>query len=148
MENSFKAFVEANPNSSFNYDDYVYYYFSEHRLPPDLFAAIASIMHPDFRDIDGALFLDFCFDKAEFKRLKAEGASLSQIQYWLNVFPISDFLADLEFKATVQIAKRIEAAWNAKLRNLPDAPPEIASVLEDENSGDVFVILRVFDPTS
>ncbi len=137
---SYEEFISLNNETEASELDYLRIIFDLTDLHPDFIVSIARLLHPEFKVIQGCAFPVNIFSQNKFDRMLAEGKSVEDIQYWINLVGVADLFPSLSDKQSLEIANSIVACWNYRLASYAQEVGS-ARVIVDSELREVFVSL-------
>jgi hypothetical protein len=138
---SLTDFLSANPEKQLGSIDYLHAVFKLAPLPTDLIFCFTKLFIPEFKLIDGFVFLEEFFDYNTYNSYLLEGKSKSEVQLWLNLIEVTGIFEALDFEDATQLASLITQMWNWKLDNNTTKGLGRARVIYDEEEGEVFITI-------
>ncbi|AOJ41323.1 hypothetical protein WJ23_25525 [Burkholderia lata] len=141
----FASFVSVNRNANFSGLDYVHVVYRDHGLVYDFVFRLGKLFLPDFKVVDGAIYVSELFSDEEYKRLLSDGKASREIQFWINLLEITGVFDDIDTDQAVELAKLIVDGWNSKLQREFGDVSVPARVLCDDETGEVFVTIGYQD---
>jgi hypothetical protein len=111
-------------------------------LPSDVFLAVALMVWPNLKEVDGNVYLAEQFSELRVEELRAEGRSSRDLEFWMNLFSVDGFLAGFAGDSIEQeraFAALLASSWTMKLRH--DYPGKLFNVriIDSPEDGDVAV---------
>ena len=110
-------------------------------LPPDFILWFAKLFWPEFKVVDGRVFVAELFDAGVYREHLSNGQSQAATQFWLNLLEVTGVFDDLSNEQAIIVAESLSKCWNAKLHDEFDGPSELARVIEDKETGEIFVAI-------
>ncbi|TCW85637.1 hypothetical protein C5O80_10750 [Burkholderia sp. SRS-46] len=141
----FASFVSVNSPASVSGFDYVHTVYKCHALDYDFLFHFGKMFFPDFKVVDGAVFVSELFDDEKYKRMLGGGDVIREIQFWINLLEITGMFDDIDTDQAVELANLIVDGWNAKLQREFGEVSVPARVLCDDELGEVFVTIGYQD---
>ncbi|WP_174968248.1 hypothetical protein [Burkholderia lata] len=141
----FASFLSVNQHGSFSGLDYVHVVYKDRGLVYDFLFHFGKLFLPDFKVVDGAIFVSELFRDEEYKRLLSDGKASHEIQFWINLLEITGMFDDIDTDQAAELAKLIVDGWNAKLQREFGDVSVPARVLCDDELGEVFVTIGYQD---
>ena len=136
---SLDDFLAANKGQKLGAIDYLHAQFKLADLSIDLVFCFIKMLMPEFRVVDGLVFLDGSFDADTYNRFLREGKNGSEIQLWTNLFEITGVFEKIEEQEAIFLANAVARMWNLKLVDEVVQGAGKARVIDDE--GEVFVTI-------
>jgi hypothetical protein len=141
----FASFVAVNQRANVSGLDYVHVAYKYHGLIYDFLFHFGKMFLPDFKVVDGAIFVSELFRDEEYKKLLSDGKAPHEIQFWINLLEITGMFDDIDTDQAAELAKLIVDGWNAKLQREFGDVSVPARVLCDDELGEVFVTIGYLD---
>lgn len=138
---SLKDFLTANPEKSLCAIDYLHALFKLTDLPIDLAFCFIKLLMPEFKIVDGLVFLSETFETDTYNRYLLEEKNKSEIQLWINLVEVTGVFDGIDEKNAIRLSKAIVDAWNLKLRNEAIQGKGSARVIHDKEEGEIFVTI-------
>lgn len=137
----FASFVSVNKRRDVSGFDYLHAVYKAQGLTPEFVVWFAKLFCPDFKNVDGMIFLSETFNRERYQELLSDGHSPAKAQFWMNLLEITGLFDDLTREHATLVAECLVAAWNAKLsrEGRPDAG--FARAIYDDETGEVFVTI-------
>jgi len=142
---NFKSFVLANNGRSISCFDYLHAVYKSHRLTADFIFCFAKLFWPDFKVIDGLIFISELFDEGRYRDLLNENRNSTEVQFWMNLLEITGLFDELTPDEAISFAEIISASWNSKLKYEFGTISVPARVIHDDDTGEVFVTIGFAD---
>ncbi len=138
---SLEDFLSANPVKSLGAIDYLHALFKLADLPIDLVFCFIKLLIPEFKLIDGLVFLSESFEADTYDRYLLEGKSTSEIQLWINLVEVTGVFEGIDEQDAIRLANAIVDAWNLKLGSEAVQAAGSARVIHDKEEGEIFVTI-------
>jgi hypothetical protein len=139
----FSSFVSANPERNISGFDYLHIVYKSQRLPADFILWLAKLFRPDFKIVDGLVFVVELFDSERYQSLLGGDMSVAEVQLWMNLLEITGLFDDLSSNQAIEMAKALTDSWNAKLHQEIGITTELAKTIYDKETGEVFVTIGI-----
>ncbi|MEF1257096.1 hypothetical protein [Vibrio sp. M260112] len=137
----FAMFVSANVERRVSGFDYLHAAYKSQELAADFIVWFARLFCPDFKTVDGTVFIAELFDTEHYQELLRNGHSFTQAQYWLNLLEITGLFDDLSTDQAIKFAESLADSWNSKLTKEFGRVSAPARAIYDEETGEVFVTI-------
>jgi len=144
MENkkfSLIDFLGANPDRTVSRIDYIHAVYKIHDVPSDFIISMMELVSPTFIEIDGLAFISSQFNKDEYQKMLSEGHTVNAAQFWLNLLEISGLFEDVETETCLELGQVLCEAWNLKLLAKFPNTCELARVIHDHETNEVFIVV-------
>jgi hypothetical protein len=138
---SLEDFLSANSAKSLGEFDYLHALFKLADLPIDLVFCFIKLLMPEFKLIDGLVFLGEFFETDTYNRYLLEGKSTSETQLWINLVEITGVFEEIDEKDAIRLANSIVEMWNLKLCSEASQGAGSARLIHDKEEGEVFVTI-------
>jgi len=136
----FTSFVSANADRSVSGFDYLHAIYKAQELPSDFIVWVSRLFCPEFKTVDGMVFISEMFDSEKYNELLRDGRSSSEIQFWINLLEITGMFDGISSEQAMIVAESIADSWNFKLyKEFGDAFVQARAILDD--TGEVFVTI-------
>ncbi|GAB6262869.1 hypothetical protein [Photobacterium sp. R1] len=142
---NFTMFASANAGRNVSGFDYLHAAYKSQELAADFILWFARLFCPDFKTVDGAVFISELFDTERYQELLSNGHSSTQAQFWLNLLEITGLFDDLSIDQAMEIAEFLADSWNSKLNKEFEGTSTLARAICDEETGEVFVTIGAPD---
>lgn len=139
---SLESFKEINKPNFFGEVEYIYSIFKLKKLPLDLLRVILNLFSPQFRIINGFVFLHGEFNEKKFSDLSERNLPFKEIQFWMNLIEITSLHEDINTEDAILFAENIVKFWNIKL--MSDSiynGAGRARFFQDKDYGEVFITI-------
>lgn len=136
---SFSEFRAVNPSKALSALDYIRSIYKSHKLPPDFIVCYSRLYRPEIRLEGGRIFIADLFDQSRYEDLLANGYDSAATQYWVNLFEVTGLFDELNEVQAVNVANDIAASWNSLIDTTYPSAIGRASVIQDQDTGEVFV---------
>lgn len=143
----FASFVSANSDHYVSGFDYLQIVYKANSLHADFIYWFAKLFWPDFKTIDGKVFLQELFDQEYYKELTEEKGNNIDIQYWMNLIEITGLFDDLPVERAIEMSESIAKCWNSKL-SMDGIVSCRAIAIFDEETEEVYVTLNTLNEYS
>jgi len=142
-ENSFdfKSFVLANNGQLVTGFDYLHTIYKTHGLSSDFIVFFAKLFWPDFKVIDGVVFISELFDSEYYQSFLKDGRNINEAQFWMNLLEITGLFDGLSIDEAVQVSEIVVKSWNFKLGIECGNVSVLARFIRDDETGEVFVTI-------
>lgn len=137
----YKSFVAANAGRQISTIDYLHTIYKAQNLPPDFVLWFAKLFWPEFKIVDGRIFVAELFDAEIYQRYLDERRSQGAAQFWLNLLEVTGVFDDLSVEQAMMVAEMLSKCWNAKLHEDFKVPTELARVIVEKETGELFVVI-------
>jgi hypothetical protein len=107
----------------------------------DFMVWFARFLWPEFRMVDGRVFVVTLFDSRQYHAILNSGETNEGAQYWMNLLEITGVFAQLSHPQARELAEIVAATWNAKLLADLGEVRTRARVVDDWGTGEVFVTI-------
>ncbi len=134
----FASFVSANVGRVVSGCDYLRAVYKFHGLSGDFILWFAKLFWPDFKIIDGMVFIAELFDSEHYQSLLDDGRSSAEAQFWMNLLEITGLFDDLSADQAMSVAKAFTASWNSKLVSDFGVAAVLARAIYDDDTGEIF----------
>jgi hypothetical protein len=141
----FASFVSANEGRIVSGFDYLHVVYKSQGLTADFILWFARLFWPDFKTVDGMIFVSELFDTERYQKLLSDGCSHTQAQFWMNLLEITGLFDDLSTEQATTIAELLADSWNSKLHKEIGISQVLARAICDEETGEVFVTIDTPD---
>ena len=141
VHKTYKEFRSNFNQSDLDRTDYLHFIFGECGLPIDFVVCLLRLAIPDFKIIDGFLFIMDKFDEARYEDHVSRCDEKSEVQYWLNLTYVNGIFEEIEEDTAIMIAGLLERSWNSVIEKYHSDVVGRARVLHDEKLGEVFVTI-------
>lgn len=138
---NFVAFVSANEGKSVSGFDYLHAIYTSQSLPPDFIVWMAKLYCPEFKVVNGIVFISEIFDDDRYQSLLRDGRSPTEVQFWMNLLEITGLFDDLSCSQAMVIAESLATSWNLKLSAEFGNDSALARAVHDSGTGEVFVTI-------
>ena len=138
---NFKSFVSANRGQVVTGFDYLRAVYKAHGLTADFIVYFAKLFWPDFKMVDGQIFISDLFDSERYQSLLNNGRNPNEAQFWMNLLEITGLFDEISIDEAIQIAEAIAVNWNSKLDTEFSNESLPARVIHDDETGEVFVTI-------
>jgi hypothetical protein len=133
----------VNPPGSFSWFDYAHCVLREGQISGDLAVALAQLIWPQFVKIDGLIFLAEQYSEEKASSLRGQGIIGRELEYWMNLFSVDGFFADISGSTQEQeegFAETLVQAWRAKLFSDFGSHAFTVEIVRDDDVGDLCVV--------
>lgn len=137
----YESFAAANIGHQVSTIDYLQVMYKAQNLPPDFVLCFAKLFWPEFKVVDGRVFVAELFDAGVYRDHLSNGQSQAAAQFWLNLLEVTGVFDGLSNEQAIGVAELLTKCWNAKLHDEFDGPYELARVIEDKDTGEIFVVI-------
>ena len=141
----FASFVSANVGRIVSGFDYLHAVYKSQGLAADFILWFARLFWPDFKTVDGIIFVSELFSAERYQELLSNGHSTTQAQFWMNLLEITGLFDDLPTDQAMVIAESLAGSWNSKLQKELGISSTLARAIYDEETGEVFVTIGAPD---
>lgn len=141
----FASFVSANVGRIVSGFDYLHVVYKSQGLAADFILWFSKLFWPDFKTVDGVIFVSELFNAERYQELLNNGNSATQAQFWMNLLEITGLFDDLSTDQAMDIAEVLAESWNSKLEKEVKPSPTLARAIRDEETGEVFVTIGIPD---
>lgn len=141
----FKSFVSANAGRIVSGFDYLHAAYKAHGITADFIYYFSRLFWPDFRVVDGLIFVAELFEEGRYQGLLNEGRSSTEAQFWMNLLEITGLFDELATDEAMSIAEVLAASWNSKLNSEFGIISVPAKAICDNDTGEVFVTIGSAD---
>ncbi|EKO13994.1 MULTISPECIES: hypothetical protein [Leptospira] len=138
---TFADFLIANQNKKLGQFDYLHAIFTLSELPADLIKSFSQLFWPNYKLVDGFIFLEETFDQVHYEKYFAEKKNMKEIQFWINLIEITGIFPNLIESQAQEIAKTIELMWNTKIQIEFNHSTSKARWLHDPDTNEVFLTI-------
>lgn len=138
--NSFANFKKVNAPKQVAGADYLSAMHKALALPDDFLLEFSRLLWPDFRNVNGSIFVEVFFDEAQYESLHAQGHSDSSVQFWAGLIEITGIF-DIALTSALEIANKLAVAWNSKLASDGGDSTRRFRVIQDESTQEVFIAI-------
>jgi hypothetical protein len=138
---SFDEFVAANPDLPISGFDYLRAIYKAGDLPSDFLFWMTELICPTFIEVDGLAFVSTQFSQNEYQKLLLDGKTPREAQFWINLLEISGLFDELTIEDSVRLARSLCDSWNLKLQSKFPKANELARVIHDHTTNEVFVVV-------
>jgi len=138
---SLKEFLLANQPKKLSEIDYIHALYKLIDLPIDLLFCFIKLLMPEFKVVDGLVFLSESFDSNTYKTYLSEDKSNSETQLWINLIEITGVFEEIDEDDAIRLANAIADMWNLKLESNVVSGLGNARVIHDKEEGEVFVTI-------
>jgi len=132
-------------NTNVNVFDYIHAVFSNENIAADLVLAIDSIFRPNFKVVNGVLFVEELYSPEKHEFLESANKSNSEISYWVNLIDLTSVFEGVDFKLVLSIAEKIKASWNTELSRSYFGCNVQAALIEEVELGEIYLTLELKD---
>ncbi|MEJ0002744.1 MAG: hypothetical protein WDN30_02810 [Pararobbsia sp.] len=95
---------------------------------------------------DNVVVIAEWFDEARYQEYRSNGMEPDQAQAWINMVELTEIFQGISFDKAKELAVFIASLWNEHIKQRFPNEPITASVILEEDSGEVFVTIgRFFD---
>jgi len=139
----YQQWKKSNADKEFSFFDYAHAILREKAAPADLVLGIASIVWPNFVQIGDGVYLAEQYSEAKVESLRAQGLARDQIEFWVNIFSVDGFFADLDSWTEAHeedFSQILASAWRRKLELEFPQRKFVVQVLQDPDVGDLCVV--------
>ena len=137
----FSSFSSANMGIAVSGFDYLHAVYKSQDLPADFIFWFAKMFWPEFKTVDGVIFISEIFDPARYKELMNDNKYCKNAQFWMNLVEITGIFDGLSSDQAMIIAKILANSWSSKLYSETGDKMMIARAINDEETGEVFVTI-------
>lgn len=141
----FTSFASANVGRMVSGFDYLHAVYKSQGLAVDFILWFARLFWPDFKTVDGMIFVSELFSAERYQELLGNGHSPTQAQFWMNLLEITGLFDDLPADEALGIAESLANSWNSKLQKELGVSSTPARAIVDEETGEVFVTIGTPD---
>lgn len=141
----FKSFVSANAERHVSSLDYLHTVYKAHELSVDFILYFTKLFWPDFKVVDGLVYLSDLFESKRYQNLLADGKKSIEAQFWLNLIEITGLFDGLSTDDAIFIAESLAASWNSKMTSEFGTLLTPARAIHDGGTGEVFVTIGAVD---
>jgi len=141
----FKSFVAANVGRHVSGFDYLHTEYKALGLATDFILYFVKLCWPDFKVVDGLVYLSEMFDPERYKTFLSEGRSSTEVQFWMNLLEITGLFDELSIDDAMLIAEALAESWNSKMSAEFDSVLTPARAIRDKETGEVFVTIGAAD---
>lgn len=141
----FQSFVSANAERDVSSFDYLHTVYKAHELTSDFIFYFAKLFWPDFKTVDGLVFIAELFDKERYHNLLNERQNPAGAQFWINLIEVTGLFDGLSTDQAMSIAKALVSSWNSKLHSEFGNRFTSARVVHDDETGEVFATISSAD---
>jgi hypothetical protein len=141
---SFEDFRRANIHRAVSKLDYANNVLRGDITHADGVLAIGALFWPEFRVIDGLVFVDALFTDEKLANLRADGCADQEVEYWMNLFSVDGFFDNLPGESPFHIdavAEMVCSSWAAKAAAEFRNNNLVSHILRDGDTGDVLVTI-------
>lgn len=142
---SLEDFLSQNSAKSLGEIDYIHALFKLADLPIDLVFCFIKLLMPEFKLIDGLVFLSESFETDTYNRYLLEGKSTSETQLWINLVEVTGVFEEIYEQDAIRLANTIVDMWNLKLGSESGQGAGSARLIHDKEEGEVFVTIDQFE---
>jgi len=136
-----KDFLIANKHKNLSEVDYIHAIFKLAELPTDLLFCFLKLLAPDFKVVNGLVFLSESFIREDFDAFISLGKDASEIQLWLNLIEITGIFENLNEDDALQVGNSIAEIWNLKLQNEKLVAVGKARVIHEVDDGEIYITI-------
>jgi len=136
---NFEEFIVANRPCKVSKFDYLHAVYKSQNLHEDFIVCFCKLMWPDFKSVDGVIFVSELFNEEYYQELRASDKPITEIQFWVNLLEITGIFDEISTEQALLIAKIIVESWNVKLKS--EYGIALARWLRDEETNEVFITL-------
>jgi hypothetical protein len=104
-------------------------------------SAISKLMLPTFDVIDGLALVNEVDAPKIYRKRRSEGISPGKSQMWANMLEVTEIF-DLEYKDAERFSEAIRLSWDQSLKLLKCAKHQVAVVLCEEETGEIWVTIK------
>lgn len=137
----FSSFISANPEKSVSGIDYLHAIYKTQRIDGDFLVWFARLFWPEFKVVDGLVFVASLFDDDQYREIVIGGKTAERAQYWVNLLEITGLFDELTQNQARELADVVAATWNSKMLASLGEVKSPALVIEDASTGEVFVTI-------
>lgn len=138
---NFKSFVSANAGKHVSSADYLRAIHVANDLPADFIVCFSRLFWPEFKILNGAVYLSELFESERYETLASDETSPTEIQFWMNLIEITGLFDELPLDDAIFIAEALSSSWNSKMALELESVPTPARAIIDNESGEVFVTI-------
>lgn len=141
----FNSFVAANEGQHVTGFDYLHTLYKSHGLAADFVLYFTKLFWPDFKVIDGLVYLSEMFEPERYRSLLDEGRKSTEAQYWMNLLEITGLFDELPTDDAMFIAEALAASWNSKMIIEFGSTLMPARAIRDIETDEIFVTIGTTD---
>jgi len=137
----FKSFIMANKGKPVFGFDYLHIIYKSLELPTDFISYFSKLFCHDFKVVDGAIFISELFDSEYYQELLKSCQNKTEVQFWMNLLEVTGLFDEMSTDDAMKIAESIASCWNSKINTEFKNVTVSASVICDNDTGEVFVTI-------
>lgn len=137
----FNSFVSANTGQIVTGFDYLHAVYKAHELHVDFISYFTKLFWPDFKVVNGLVFVAELFNTERYQELLNERRGLSEAQFWMNLLEVTGLFDELTTDEAMPIAESLVASWNSKMNSEFGSVSVPARAIRDDETGEVFVTI-------
>lgn len=141
----FASFVSANAGCDVSGFDYLHAVYKAQSLPADFILWFAKLFCPEFKVVDGMVFVSELFEAGRYQELLNDGRSPEEAQFWMSLLEITGLFDDLSCDEAMVIAEALVKSWNLKLNLEFGVSSMLARAIRDDDTREVFVTIGAPD---
>ena len=115
--------------------------YKAHGLAVDFILYFAKLFWPDFKVLDGLVYLSELFEPERYRNLLGEGRNSTEVQYWMNLLEVTGLFDELSTGDAMFIAEALATNWNSKMAAEFGSVMTLARAIRDDETGEVFVTI-------
>ncbi|WP_040508356.1 hypothetical protein [Leptospira wolffii] len=136
----FASFVSANSSHYVSGFDYLQIVYKSNSLHTDFIFWFSKLFWPDFKIIDGKVFLQELFDQKYYDELIGAGENDDDIQFWMNLLELTGLFDDLPLGQAIDVSKSLVQCWNSKL-SIDGIVSVRARAIFEEDTEELFITI-------
>lgn len=138
---NFDSFRLANPEKEVSGIDYLRAIYKAQIIDGDFLVWFARLFWPEFKLIDGLVFVETLFNADRYREFVGCGKTAKDAQYWMNLLEITGIFDELTHAQARELADVVAATWNSKMLASLGVVKTPARVVDDGDTGEVFVTI-------
>lgn len=115
------------------------------KLPEDFALCIGHLFVPRLVMVDGVIFANEWFSEERYKDYRSRGVGSAEAQAWINLIEVTGIFEGISFEKAKDLAATLAVAWDARIEKLFPDEATRATVIVEEELGEVYVTIGRFE---
>lgn len=137
----FISFVKSNEGHPLSSLDYLHAVYKASELHEDFIFYIAKMFRPDFKILEGNVYVSELFDSERYNEMLGEKMGPDDVQFWMNLLEITGLFDNLSVTTAKFFADVLATSWNTKMATDFGHILKPARVICNDGEGEVFITI-------